>query len=72
MLKVRPVVREIGFSCCHRWEQLAKILAAMPGTDYPGVTGEINFDLKGDLKQGVVSLYRYDAGKKTLIDVVKM
>ncbi|MDR7008893.1 branched-chain amino acid ABC transporter substrate-binding protein [Paraburkholderia strydomiana] len=50
----------------------AKILAAMPDTDYRGVTGEIRFDSKGDLQRGVVSLYRYDAGKKTLIDVVKM
>jgi branched-chain amino acid transport system substrate-binding protein len=50
----------------------AKILAAMPSTDYSGVTGEIQFDSRGDLKQGVVSLYRYDAAKKTLIDVVKM
>jgi branched-chain amino acid transport system substrate-binding protein len=49
-----------------------KILAAMSHTDYAGVTGEIKFDAKGDLKQGVVSLYRYDAGKKTLIDIVKM
>ncbi|MFT4508817.1 branched-chain amino acid ABC transporter substrate-binding protein [Caballeronia sp. 15711] len=50
----------------------AKILAAMPNTDYKGVVGETTFDSKGDLKHGVISLYNYKAGKKTLLDVVKM
>ena len=50
----------------------AKILAAMPATDYKGVIGETTFDSKGDLKHGVISLYKYKAGKKTLLDVVKM
>src|ERR1700675_4640720 len=50
----------------------AKILAAMPSTDYKGVIGETTFDSKGDLQHGVISLYNYKAGKKTLLDVVKM
>ncbi|MBN3782027.1 branched-chain amino acid ABC transporter substrate-binding protein [Burkholderia sp. Ac-20345] len=50
----------------------AKILAAMPSTDYNGVIGETTFDAKGDLKHGVISLYKYNAGKKSLLDVVKM
>ena len=50
----------------------AKIVAAMPNTDYRGVIGETTFDSKGDLKHGVVSLYTFKAGKKTLLDVVKM
>jgi branched-chain amino acid transport system substrate-binding protein len=50
----------------------AKILAVMPTTDYKGVSGEITFDSKGDLTHGVISLYNYKGGKKTLIDVVKM
>jgi len=50
----------------------AKILAAMPSTDFKGVSGEITFDAKGDLTHGVISLYDYRNGKKTLIDVVKM
>jgi len=50
----------------------AKILAAMPSTDYNGVSGEITFDAKGDLTHGVISLYDYKNGKKTLISVVKM
>jgi branched-chain amino acid transport system substrate-binding protein len=50
----------------------AKILAKMPSTDYTGVLGETTFDSKGDLKHGVISLYNYKAGKKTLLDVVNM
>ena len=50
----------------------AKILAAMPSTDYNGVIGETTFDSKGDLRHGVISLYGFKAGKKTLLDVVKM
>jgi len=50
----------------------AKILAAMPNTDYKGVIGETIFDSKGDLKHGTISLYNYKGGKKTLLDVVKM
>ncbi|WP_240702467.1 branched-chain amino acid ABC transporter substrate-binding protein [Trinickia terrae] len=50
----------------------AKIVAAMPATDYKGVIGETTFDSKGDLKHGVISLYGYKDGKKALLDVVKM
>ncbi|MCI0152116.1 branched-chain amino acid ABC transporter substrate-binding protein [Paraburkholderia sediminicola] len=50
----------------------AKVLAAMPGTDYRGVTGETTFDPKGDLQHGAISLYDYRGGKKTLLDVTKM
>lgn len=50
----------------------AKILAAMPATDYKGVIGETQFDSKGDLKHGVISLYHYQGGKKTLLNEVNM
>jgi branched-chain amino acid transport system substrate-binding protein len=50
----------------------AKILAAMPATDHKGIIGETTFDAKGDLKHGVISLYRYQDGKKTFIDEVRM
>ncbi|WP_158907337.1 branched-chain amino acid ABC transporter substrate-binding protein [Burkholderia sp. L27(2015)] len=50
----------------------AKILAEMPSTDYHGVLGETQFDSKGDLKQGVISLYDYVGGKQKLLDIVKM
>ncbi|MDE1179092.1 branched-chain amino acid ABC transporter substrate-binding protein [Paraburkholderia sp.] len=50
----------------------ADILAAMPGTDFMGVLGKTQFDAKGDLKQGAISLYDYRSGKQNLLDVVKM
>ncbi|MBB5497768.1 ABC-type branched-subunit amino acid transport system substrate-binding protein [Paraburkholderia sp. MM5384-R2] len=50
----------------------AKVLAKVSGTDYKGVTGETTFDAKGDLQHGVISLYDYKDGKKTLLDLVKM
>lgn len=50
----------------------AKILAAMPATNYDGVIGKVQFDAHGDLKHGVISMYGYKAGKRTLIDVEQM
>lgn len=50
----------------------AKILAAMPATDYSGVLGETQFDAKGDVKKPVISLYDYKGGKKMLLDSVSM
>jgi branched-chain amino acid transport system substrate-binding protein len=50
----------------------AKILAAMPTTDYKGVLGKIQFDSRGDLTNSVISLYRYVGGAQQLIDVVKL
>ncbi|SOE74727.1 substrate-binding protein [Burkholderia sp. OK233] len=50
----------------------AKILAAMPSTDYTGIIGETQFDRHGDLKHGVISLYDYKAGKKTLLNEIHM
>ena len=50
----------------------AKIVDAMPGTDYQGISGEIAFDSKGDLKHGVISLYGFRSGKKVLLAVVRM
>ncbi|WP_374623231.1 branched-chain amino acid ABC transporter substrate-binding protein [Pandoraea sp.] len=50
----------------------AKILAAMPATDYNGVIGHIAFDSKGDMKEPVITLYDYKDKKKSVLDVVKM
>ncbi|MEN2474796.1 branched-chain amino acid ABC transporter substrate-binding protein [Burkholderia sp. GS2Y] len=50
----------------------AKIVAAMPMTNYRGVIGEIQFDEHGDIKHGVISVYTYRAGKKIFIDALKM
>ncbi len=49
----------------------AKILAAMPYTDHHGVLGETQFDAKGDLRHGVISLYKYVGGKQALLGVVE-
>jgi branched-chain amino acid transport system substrate-binding protein len=50
----------------------ADILAAMPASDFVGVLGRTQFDARGDLKQGAISLYDYKSGKQTLLTVVKM
>ncbi|VVD96664.1 branched chain amino acid ABC transporter substrate-binding protein [Pandoraea terrigena] len=50
----------------------AKILAAMPSTDYAGVTGRTKFDAHGDLSHGVITLYTYKGGKKTILDMVTL
>jgi branched-chain amino acid transport system substrate-binding protein len=40
-------------------------------TDFPGVTGMISFDEKGDIKNGALTLYTYKAGKREQIAVVR-
>jgi branched-chain amino acid transport system substrate-binding protein len=50
----------------------AKILAAMPATDYNGVIGPIQFDSNGDLKQVSITIYNYEDKKKHVLDAVKM
>lgn len=39
-------------------------------TDYPGVTGNISFDQKGDIKNGALTLYTYKNGAKDKLEVV--
>lgn len=48
-----------------------KILAAMPATNYQGVLGKMQFDSKGDLLHGTISLYKYVDGKQTLLDFMR-
>ena len=50
----------------------AKILAAMPDTKMQGLVGNIAFDNKGDMKEGVITLYDFKGKKKTVLDVIKM
>ena len=38
---------------------------------YQGVTGLIQFDAKGDIKDGSLTLFTYKGGKKTKIDVLR-
>lgn len=39
---------------------------------HQGVTGDISFDDKGNLKNGYLSIYTYQAGNRKLISVVKL
>jgi branched-chain amino acid transport system substrate-binding protein len=41
----------------------AAITAAMPATNYTGLTGTIAFDEKGDLKNGAISMFKVKDGK---------
>ncbi|WP_166912690.1 MULTISPECIES: branched-chain amino acid ABC transporter substrate-binding protein [unclassified Burkholderia] len=50
----------------------AKVLAAMPATDYHGVIGETSFTAQGDLRHGAISMFTYRDGRKVLLDVVKL
>ena len=50
----------------------AKILAALPQTNMKGLIGQIAFDAKGDMKQGVITLYDYKSNKKSVLEVIKM
>jgi len=50
----------------------AKILAVMPDTKMQGLVGNIAFDNKGDMKEGVITLYDFKDKKKTVIEVIKM
>ena len=50
----------------------AKILAQMPTTNYNGLIGTVAFDAKGDMKEGVITLYDFKDKKKSVLDVVKM
>ena len=50
----------------------AKILAVMPDTKMNGLVGNIAFDNKGDMKEGVITLYDFNDKKKTVLDDIKM
>ena len=50
----------------------AKYLPVLAKTDgYKGVTGNIAFDNKGDIKNGALTLYTYKGGKRSRIAVVR-
>jgi len=48
----------------------AKYLAEIGKTSYEGVTGRIEFDEKGDLKGGAISLYQYKGGKLEYVETL--
>jgi branched-chain amino acid transport system substrate-binding protein len=37
-----------------------------------GLIGNIAFDNKGDMKEGVITLYEFKDKKKTVLDVINM
>jgi branched-chain amino acid transport system substrate-binding protein len=47
-----------------------KIVEALPATDYQGVTAKINFDAKGDIKDGAITLYTAKGGKWEPLDTI--
>lgn len=49
----------------------AKYLPELAKTSYQGVTGKIEFDARGDMKQGTLTLYTYEGGKRSQIAVVR-
>ena len=49
----------------------AAITAAMPATNYPGLTGTIAFDEKGDIKNGAISMFKVAGDKLEYISTVR-
>ena len=49
----------------------AKYLPEPKATDYKGVTGNIAFDEKGDIKNGALTLMTYKGGKRTELAVIR-
>jgi len=49
----------------------AAITAAMPATNYEGVTGTISFDEKGDIKGGAISMFKIVDGKMEYVSTVR-
>jgi branched-chain amino acid transport system substrate-binding protein len=49
----------------------ASITAAMPATNYAGLTGQIAFDEKGDIKGGAISMFKIVDGKMAYVSTVR-
>ena len=49
----------------------AKYLPKLKGIAYKGVTGNIAFDEKGDIKNGALTLYTYKGGKREQLAVIR-
>jgi branched-chain amino acid transport system substrate-binding protein len=43
----------------------------MPATNYPGLTGQIAFDDKGDIKGGAISMFKVNNGKMEYVSTVR-
>lgn len=49
----------------------AKYLPVLKNIRYEGVTGTIQFDPNGDIKDGALTLFTYKGGKRTKLDVIR-
>ncbi len=49
----------------------AKYLPELAKINYEGVTGKIEFDARGDIKNGLLTLYTYNGGKRSQIAVTR-
>ena len=49
----------------------AKYLPALKSINYKGVTGNIAFDEKGDIKNGALTLYTYKGGQRSSVAVIR-
>jgi branched-chain amino acid transport system substrate-binding protein len=49
----------------------AKYLPALKAIKYEGVTGTIQFDANGDIKDGALTLFTYKGAKRTKLDVIR-
>jgi branched-chain amino acid transport system substrate-binding protein len=43
----------------------------MPATNYPGLTGQIAFDEKGDVKGAAISMFKVANGKLEYVSTVR-
>ena len=48
-----------------------KYLPELPKTDFPGVTGRVRFDAKGDITGGAVTVYQVKDGKWVTLETVQ-
>jgi len=51
--------------------QPAKYLPVLAKIQHKGVTGQIAFDARGDIKDGTITLYGFKGGKRSLLTVTK-
>lgn len=48
-----------------------KFLPELARINFPGITGAIAFDAKGDIKDGTLTIYTFKGGKRELVAVTK-
>jgi branched-chain amino acid transport system substrate-binding protein len=49
----------------------AKYLPELARTSYKGITGNIAFDEKGDIKNGALTMYTFRAGRRAVLEVTR-